>query len=60
MAKITEERLLDTPSLALNVKNRKSFRTDEKVLIWNEFIQEKRTLGTGEVKLKLEKFCPTR
>ena len=53
MAKIAEERLLDAPSLALNVKNRKSFRTGEKVLIWKEFIQKKRTLGTEEVKLKL-------
>ena len=60
MAKIAEERLLDTPSLASNVRNRKPFRMSEKVLIWKEFIQKKRSLGTGEVKLKLEKFCPTR
>ena len=56
MNSIAKERLIYVPMLSANVLNRKTFYVAQKILLWREFCLKKRTLHTGEVRMKLNRY----
>ena len=55
--RLSAERLLETPSLSANIASRREeYSVSQKVLVWSEFLEAKRTLGTRQLRAKVSKF----